>query len=208
MNPVLRLLMILSDNDIYDRCLEHNLVEPFKPNLIQPASIDVRLGNHFKIFQRDKTNVIDFRNPVDITKDVWVKDDEYFLLHPGEFALGVTYERLNIPSDLVGRLEGKSSIGRLGLFIHVTAGFIDPGFKGPVTLEMYGLHPLPLMLWPRMEIAQISFQQMVRPAAKPYNGRYQNAKGVESSKYGRDITDVLRDNRAREVFGMPTVEGG
>jgi dCTP deaminase len=173
--------MILSDGEI--NFYGDRLIQPFAPENVQPSSIDVRLGNDFKIFQRDSTTHIDFADPVDITKHIHIDDDEYFLMHPGEFALGVTAEVLTIPSNLVAALHGKSSVGRLGLMIHVTAGYIDAGFNGPVTLEMYSLHPLPAKLRPKMKIAQISFQRMSQPAINPYNGRYQFATGVESSKY-------------------------
>lgn len=181
--------MILSDYEIVElaRNTRNKFIVPYEHCNVQPASIDVRLGNDFKIFQRDSETVLDFNNPIDITKDVHVDNGDYFTLHPGEFALGVTREVVKMPTDIVGRLEGKSSIGRLGLFIHVTAGFIDPGFHGPITLEMYGLHPLPMMLYPGMLIAQLSFHRMSRAAAFPYQGRYQNAETVESSKYGKVI---------------------
>lgn len=160
------------------------MIEPYNVGQLEPASYDVRLGNDFKIFERDETPFIDLDDPADITKDVHVTDGDYFLLHPGEFALGVTLEVVHLPDNIVSRIEGKSSIGRLGVQVHVTAGFIDPGFNGPITLEMASHHPLPVKLRPGKLIAQLSFQFMDEPAAKPYNGRYQNATTVESSKYG------------------------
>lgn len=163
------------------------LIEPFTPEQVQPASYDVRLGNEFKIFERDHRTEIDLDDPADITKHVHIRDGDYFTLHPGEFVLGVTKEKVNMPDDLVSRIEGKSSVGRLGILVHVTAGFIDPGFRGPITLEMASLHPLPVKLRPGKLIAQLSFERMAQPAAEPYRGRYQDATGVESSKYGKAI---------------------
>lgn len=161
------------------------LIEPYTPEQVQPASYDVRLGNDFKIFERDHNTAIDLSDPVDITKHVHIRNGDFFTLHPGEFVLGVTQEFVNMPNDLVSRIEGKSSVGRLGILVHVTAGFIDPGFRGPITLEMASLHPLPVKLRPGKLIAQLSFERMASPAAQPYRGRYQNAQGVESSKYGK-----------------------
>lgn len=161
------------------------LIEPFNEDQVEPASYDVRLGNDFLVFERDETLAVDLDNPADITKKVHIPDGGYFLLHPGEFVLGVTRETLHMPNGLVARIEGKSSIGRLGLMVHVTAGYIDPGFNGPVTLEMTGLHPLPIQLRPGKLIGQISFHMMLHPAEKPYQGRYQGAQGVEASKYGQ-----------------------
>lgn len=160
------------------------LIEPFNPEQLSPASYDVRLGNDFKVFQRDDTESIDLKDPVDITKDVHIPDNGFFLLHPGEFILGVTKEVVNMPDDLVSRIEGKSSVGRLGLMVHVTAGYIDPGFVGAITLEMTGLHPLPIKLRPGKLIAQLSFHQMTSPAREPYKGRYQGDRTVASSRYG------------------------
>lgn len=179
--------MILPDHEIIKLCERSRgkrMIEPFTRDQVEPASYDVRLGNDFKIFQRDDKTAVDTRDPVDITKDVRVNDG-YFLMHPYEFALGVTFERVHMPNNIVGRIEGKSTIGRLGQMIHITAGYIDPGFEGNVTLELLSVHPLPVMLWPGMKIAQISFHEMKSPAAWPYQGRYQNATGVESSKYGQ-----------------------
>lgn len=159
------------------------LIQPYDEAQLQPSSYDVRLGNEFLAFERDATLAIDMRDPANITKKVVVSDGGYFLLHPGEFVLGVTKEVLHVPDNLVARIEGKSSVGRLGLMVHVTAGFIDPGFIGPITLEMACLHPLPIMLRPGKLIAQFSFERMESAAEKPYQGRYQGAKGVEASRY-------------------------
>ena len=186
--------MILNDEDIRSRC-EQGMVAPYRPANVQPASIDVSLGTEFKVFVPHAEGVVDLRAPVDITKHVKIPEDNCFVLHPGEFVLGVTEEAISMPDDLVGRVEGKSSLGRLGLIVHATAGFIDPGFRGPITLEMTNLMRLPLVLRPGKLIAQISFYLLTRPAEKPYNGRYQNAKTVESSRYGspkeRNASDTV-----------------
>lgn len=176
--------MILPDHLISELAQQRGLIEPFNPEQVAPASYDVRLGNDFKVFQRDATPYIDLEDPADITHDVHVADGEYFLLHPGEFILGVTKEIVNMPDNLVSRIEGKSSVGRLGLMVHVTAGYIDPGFRGAVTMEMAGLHPLPIKLRPGKLIAQLSFTEMTSAAAKPYQGRYQGDETVTSSRYG------------------------
>lgn len=178
--------MILADHQIADRCRTKSvsMIEPFDLRQVEPASYDVRLGNDFLVFERDHTPFIDLDKPADITKHVFINDGGYFLLHPGEFVLGVTAERINMPEDLVGRIEGKSSLGRLGLIVHATAGYVDPGFCGPLTLEMTCLHPLPIKLRPLYKIAQISFHEMSEPPVEPYKGRYQGAVSVEASRYG------------------------
>jgi dCTP deaminase len=162
------------------------MIDPFNQEQVEPASYDVRLSNHFKIFERDHNTAVDFDDPIDITKDVFIEDDGYFTLHPGEFVLGATVEHVFIPDNIVARIEGKSSVGRLGILVHVTAGFIDPGYIGPITLEMASLHPLPIKLRPDMLIGQLSFQWTSSPVEKPYTGRYQGATTVESSRYGKD----------------------
>lgn len=183
--------MILADHQIEALCdgrlSREPLVSPFIPENVQPSSIDVRLGSAFKVFQRDATQVIDLADPADITKTVEVAEDGHFLLHPGEFVLGHTIERLCVPSSLVARVEGKSSLGRLGLIVHATAGYIDPGFKGRVTLEMTCFHPLPIMLRPGALIAQISFHEMSSPPSMPYAGRYQGDDTVAASRYGQPL---------------------
>ena len=196
--------MILPDHEIRTLCkMEFRpMVHPFIEENLQPASLDVRLGNEFRVFERDDIAFIDMSKPVDITKGVEVPDDSFFTLHPGEFVLGVTMEHLDVPDNLVARIEGKSSLGRLGLIVHATAGYIDPGFIGPITLEMTCLHPLAIRLRPGMLIGQFSFQRMTSPATKPYRGRYQSASGVESSKYGKSMDQVDADRMADAVTNM------
>lgn len=185
-------MSVLPDHEIIMFCEDHGMITPFSVNQVEPASYDVRLGNDFRVFQRDNTACIDLAKPVDITKLVTIADGEIFTLHPGEFVLGVTAERVHIPDNMVCRIEGKSSIGRLGLMVHVTAGYIDPGFRGPITLEMACMHPLAIKLRPGMLIAQLSFHYTSSPAKQPYRGRYQDATTVESSRYGMDIDRMTR----------------
>jgi len=172
---------------IYEYEVETPLIDPYDPAQLSPASYDVRLGNDFRVFQRDETPYIDLDDPADITKHVHIDDNGYFLLHPGEFVLGTTYEIVQMPNNLVARIEGKSSVGRLGLMVHVTAGYIDPGFNGTVTLEMACMHPLPIKLRPGKLIAQLSFHEMTAAAEHPYEGRYQGDKTVVASRYDGSI---------------------
>jgi dCTP deaminase len=160
------------------------MIVPFTDSQVEPASYDVCLGNDFLVFERDDTPFIDMRNPKDITKNVTVLDNNHFTMHPGEFALARTAETVNIPIDLVARIEGKSSVGRLGMMIHITAGYIDPGFRGPITLELYCVHPLPVLIYPGDRIAQLSFHEMSSTPSRAYAGRYQDAESVQSSRYG------------------------
>lgn len=176
-------MSVLPDHEIDYLCRSATkLVQPFVPQNVQPASIDVSLHDEFLVFVPHGEAFIDLDSPVDITRSV--KTDR-FVLHPGEFCLGVTYEAVNMPDDLVSRIEGKSSIGRLGLAVHVTAGFIDPGFRGRVTLEMVNLSRLPIILRPGKLIAQLSFDRMESPAQRPYTGRYQDDLTVVASRYGK-----------------------
>jgi dCTP deaminase len=188
------------------RALGHSmaLVVPFRDGNVQPASIDLCLGSEFIIYEPHKQIYVDLANPVDESaKKVECDPERGFTLQPKEFILGVTEETVNLPNDIMGRLEGKSSIGRLGIMIHVTAGFIDPGFQGPLTLEICNLREIPVILRPGLAICQISFTHLAMPCSKPYNGRYQNAKGVEPSKlytdqHGPDYVPVAEQ---REGFG-------
>jgi dCTP deaminase len=199
--------MILNDREIRERG-EH-MISPFNPKQVEPASYDVRLGNHFRVFERDATPYIDLASPVDITKEVIIADEEHFMLHPGEFALGVTREVLSMPDDLVARIEGKSSVGRLGIMVHVTAGYIDPGFHGAVTLEMASLHPLPIMLRPGKLIAQLSFMLMMEPAERPYRGRYQGDTTVSPSRYAGEPVSAGDLTREQLVSSdLPVMPGG
>ena len=161
---------VLSDGTIR-RLVQDGLIviDPFDPEMIQPASIDVRLGNSFRVFHNHKVQAIDLAAPPsDLTEHVVIHDDEPFVLHPGEFVLGRTVEMVEIPDDIVCRIEGKSSIGRLGLIVHATAGFVDPGFKGSLTLEITNFNSVPIVLRPGLPIAQLSFMALDAPAQRPY----------------------------------------
>ncbi len=178
--------MILSDIDIRKVLQEDRVkIEPLFPDAIQPASVDLHLDNQFLIFKNTGHVCIDVRekNP-DLMEKVIIKKDQPFVLHPGEFALGVTMERITLSVDMVGRLEGKSSLGRIGIIIHATAGFIDPGNSLKPTLELHNIGSLPVKLYYQMAIAQIAFMPLSSPAENPYSrGRkYYGADVPQASK--------------------------
>ena len=162
--------MILSDRSINEAIASGRLgIDPFDPKLVQPSSIDVRLDNKFLVFRNTKRAFIDVKQPADdLMEMIEVGSEEPMFLHPHEFVLGSTIERVKMPDDLVGRLEGRSSLGRLGVVIHSTAGYLDPSFEGRVTLEISNLANLPIALYPGMRIGQISFSLMTTPADRPY----------------------------------------
>src|SRR5207237_5370332 len=181
--------MVLSDRTIA-RYLEEGRIEidPYDESLLQPSSVDVRVDLFFRVFHNNRYPYIDVREEQeDLTELVEVDDGTPFVLHPGEFVLGSTLERIRLPDDLVARLEGKSSLGRLGLLIHSTAGFIDPGWDGHVTLELSHVPNLPVTIYPGMKIGQISFMQMTEPAATPYGAdglgsKYKGQRGPTPSR--------------------------
>ncbi|WP_432542847.1 dCTP deaminase [Kineococcus sp. SYSU DK002] len=181
--------MLLSDRDIRAQ-LESGRVglDPFDPSMVQPSSVDVRLDRFFRLFDNHKYSVIDpAQEQPDLTRLVETAPDEAFILHPGEFVLGSTYEVVSLPDDISARLEGKSSLGRLGLLTHSTAGFIDAGFSGHVTLELSNVATLPITLWPGMKIGQLCFFQLSSPAQAPYGSdasgsRYQGQRGPTPSR--------------------------
>ncbi|MDC7123603.1 dCTP deaminase [Cellulomonas fimi] len=181
--------MLLSDRDIRAE-LESGRVglDPYEPAMLQPSSIDVRLDRFFRLFDNHKYPVIDPSvDQPDLTRLVEVEGGEPFVLHPGEFVLGSTYERVTLPDDVAARLEGKSSLGRLGLLTHSTAGFIDPGFSGHVTLELSNVATLPILLWPGMKIGQLCFFRLTSAAEQPYGSaaygsRYQGQRGPTASR--------------------------
>lgn len=184
MDPVL-----LSDRDISAELDSGRVVlDPYDPAMLQPSSIDVRLDRFFRLFDNHKYAVIDpALDQPDLTRLVEVDGDDPFVLHPGEFVLGSTFEQVTLPDDVAARLEGKSSLGRLGLLTHSTAGFIDPGFSGHVTLELSNVATLPITLWPGMKIGQLCFFRLTSPAMQPYgtgaNGsRYQGQRGPTASR--------------------------
>jgi dCTP deaminase len=192
--------VILSDRSIREAIASGRLgVDPFDPELIQPSSIDVRLDHRFLVFRNTKRAFIDVKEPADdLMELIEVGPEEPMFLHPHEFILGSTIERVRIPDDLVARLEGRSSLGRLGVVIHSTAGFVDPGFEGYVTLEISNLANLPIALYPGMRIGQLSFQNMTTPAERPYGpGRGSKYTGQRLPTASRLYLD-FRAARARE----------
>jgi dCTP deaminase len=182
--------VILSDRTLRELIESGRIVlEPFDPELVQPASVDVRLGNEFRVMRNSRLTHIDPFEPQQKLMDtVTVPNGEPFVLHPGEFALGHTAEIIGCPDDIVGIVNGKSSLGRLGIQVHATAGFIDPGFRGTVVLELSNVANLPILLRPGMKIAQMVFQRLDRPAERPYGhpdlkSKYQGQQGAVASKY-------------------------
>jgi len=182
--------VILSDRSIREAIAQKRIViDPFDESCLQPSSIDVKVSNLFRVFRNHTTAVIDVKkDPADLTELVEIPPDGVFMLHPGEFVLGSTVERVAIADDLVARVEGKSSLGRLGLLIHSTAGFIDAGFDGHITLELSNVANLPITLYPHMKIGQVSFMTMTTPADNPYGkgasgSKYQGQRGPTPSRY-------------------------
>lgn len=181
--------MILSDGSIREALDAGRIgIDPLADDAIQPSSVDVRLGGTFRVFANHRYPTIDVRHPQPDLTDLIEAGDGPFVLHPGEFVLGSTLERITLPSDIVARLEGKSSLARLGLVIHSTAGFIDAGFDGDVTLELSNVATLPILLYPGMKIAQFAFFMLDKPAENPYGSgtigsKYQGQSGPTASRY-------------------------
>ena len=182
--------MILSDRTIREQIAAGRItVEPLAERAIQPSSVDLRLDRFFRVFRNHTMGCIDVKeNLVSLTDLVEIDADGVFILHPGEFVLGCTLEQVALPDDLVGRLEGKSSLGRLGLLIHSTAGFVDAGWQGQLTLELSNVATLPITLYPGMKIGQISFIRMTTAADNPYGSqavgsKYQGQVGPIPSRY-------------------------
>ena len=187
--------MVLSDRTIRRQIDEGRIgIDPYDAELLQPSSLDVRVDRYFRVFRNSRYPFIDVKEPQEeLTELVEIDDETPFMLHPGEFVLGSTLERVQLPDDLVARLEGKSSLGRLGLLIHSTAGFIDPGSDGHVTLELSNVANLPITIYHAMKIGQLSFVQMTEPAATPYGAdglgsKYQGQKGPTPSRYYKNFT--------------------
>jgi dCTP deaminase len=181
--------VLLSDRDILAEIDAERIgLDPFDPAMIQPSSIDVRLDKFFRVFDNHKYPHIDpAADQSDLTREIEVEGDDAFILHPGEFVLGSTYELVTLPDDIAARLEGKSSLGRLGLMTHSTAGFIDPGFSGHVTLELANVATLPIKLYPGMKIGQVCYFKLTSPAENPYGSakygsRYQGQRGPTASR--------------------------
>jgi dCTP deaminase len=170
-------------------------IDPYDPSLLQPSSIDVRVDRYFRVFHNGRYPYIDVKQQQEeLTEEVEIGDERPFILHPGEFVLGSTLERITLPDDLVARLEGKSSLGRLGLLIHSTAGFIDPGWDGHVTLELSNVLNLPITIYQGMKIGQISFMQLSEPTSTPYGSaalgsKYQGQRGPTPSRYWQNFTE-------------------
>ena len=181
--------MLFSDQDIRKEIDAGRIaLEPYDPSMIQPASVDVRIDRFFRLFDNHKYPYIDpSQEQEDLTRLVEVAPDDPFILHPGEFVLGATYEKVTLPDNIAARLEGKSSLGRLGLLTHSTAGFIDPGFSGHVTLELSNMATLPIMLWPGSKVGQLCFFQLTSATEHPYGSgaygnRYQGQRGPTASR--------------------------
>jgi dCTP deaminase len=191
--------VLLSDRDIKSEIsLGRIKLEPYDAEMVQPASVDIRLDRFFRTFENHKYQFIDpAQEQEDLTRAVEVSPNEPFILHPGEFVLGSTYEVVTLPDDIAARVEGKSSLGRLGLLTHATAGFVDPGFSGHVTLELSNVANLPVTLWPGMKIGQLCFIKMSSASEHPYGSgvygsRYQNQRGPTASRSFKNfhITEI------------------
>ena len=181
--------MLLSDSDIRSYVASGRVrLKPWDPEMVQPSSVDIHLDRFFRLFDNHKYPVVDpAADQPELTRLVEVSADGEFVLHPGEFVLGATYERVTLADDVAARLEGKSSLGRLGLLTHSTAGFIDPGFSGHVTLELSNTATLPIKLYPGMKVGQLCFFQLSSAAEKPYGSgasgsRYQGQRGPTASR--------------------------
>ncbi len=187
-------MSVLADRDIRTELESGRVrIDPYDPADLQPSSVDLHLDRSFRVFRNNRYAFIDVRSPQpDLTELLRVADDEAFILHPGEFVLGQTVEWVELPDDLVARLEGKSSLGRLGLLIHSTAGYVDPGWKGNLTLELSNVANLPIALYFGMRIGQISFFRMSSPVERPYGSRglgskYQGQSEPTASAYHEDF---------------------
>lgn len=186
--------MILSDRDIRAQIEAGRIeIDPFTPDAVQPSSVDLHLDRRFRVFRNNRYPYIDVRQEQpELTEMLEINGDEPFVLHPGEFVLGSTLERVALPNDLVARLEGKSSLGRLGLLIHSTAGYVDPGWDGNLTLELSNVANLPIALYQGMKIGQISFQRLSSPVEIPYGderigSKYRGQRDPTASLYHRDF---------------------
>lgn len=181
--------MVLSDRSIAEVLASgHLVIDPIAEHALQPASVDIRLDRQFRVFRNHRESFIDVREPVeDLTEIETVENDEAFVLHPGEFVLGSTLERLTLPDNLVARVEGKSSLGRLGLLVHATAGYVDPGWDGHLTMELSNVANLPIKLYYAMKIGQLSFLELSTAAEHPYgspelHSKYQGQAGPTASR--------------------------
>lgn len=184
--------MILSDKDILLRIQKGEIkIQPFDKNCVQPSTVDLHLAPELRVFDNWQTGVVDVKEKVDVSRLVKI-GKEGFIVHPGEFLLGATVEKISLPDDIAAKLEGRSSLGRLGLIIHATAGYVDPGFSGWLTFELSNLSRLPIRIYSRMKIAQICFFQMSSKVLHPYGSKglgskYQGQKGPTASKSWMDF---------------------
>ena len=190
----IRPAVVLSDRTIRELLGEGRIVlDPYEESLLQPSSVDVRVDRWFRVFRNSRYPFIDVKTEQEeLTELVEIDEETPFILHPGEFVLGSTLERVRLPDDLVARLEGKSSLGRLGLLIHSTAGFIDPGWDGHVTLELSNVANLPITIYHGMKIGQLSFVQLSTAADRPYGtgalgSKYQGQQGPTPSRYWKNF---------------------
>jgi dCTP deaminase len=181
---------VLSDGTILRLVADGRIrIDPWDDAMVQPASVDLRLGDSFRVFHNHRASAIDLRQPPEnLTEEVVVPSEESFVIHPGEFCLGRTLEWVELPDDIVARIEGKSSLGRLGLIVHATAGFCDPGWQGTLTLELNNLTRVPIKLYPGLPIAQLSFMSLDRAALRPYGSpglgsHYQGQRAATESRY-------------------------
>jgi dCTP deaminase len=187
--------VVLSDSTIARLIGEGRIeIDPYDASLLQPSSVDVRVDRYFRVFHNARYPYIDVKHEQEDLTELVEIGEEPFILHPGEFVLGSTLERVRLADDLVARLEGKSSLGRLGLLIHSTAGFIDPGWDGHVTLELSNVANLPITIYHGMKIGQISFMQMSEPASAPYGAsrlgsKYQGQRGPTPSRYWKNFAE-------------------
>jgi dCTP deaminase len=193
--------VVLSDRTIL-RLLAAGRIEidPYDEALLQPSSVDVRVDRYFRVFRNNLYPYIDVKVEQEALTELVEVDDDPFVLHPGEFVLGSTLERVKLPDDLVARLEGKSSLGRLGLLIHSTAGFIDPGWDGHVTLELSNVANLPITIYPGMKIGQLSFMELTEPASTPYGAaklgsKYQGQRGPTPSRYWQNFSPAAENSK-------------
>jgi len=189
--------MILSDATIREEIRAGRIViDPFDEGCVQPSSVDLHVDSRFRVFANSRYPYIDVKQEMPgLTELVEMSEGEPFILHPGEFVLGATMERVQLPNDLVARLEGKSSLGRLGLLIHSTAGYVDPGWDGYLTLELSNVANLPITIYPGMKIGQISFFRLSTPAEFPYGSeaarsKYQGQRGPTASRFFEEFTDT------------------
>ncbi|MBI4216696.1 MAG: dCTP deaminase [Chloroflexi bacterium] len=201
--------MVLSDRTIKEEIAKSRIViEPYDEKMVQPASVDVRLDRKILVFRNSRRPYIDVRQEMDdLTEIVEIPGDNPFILHPGEFVLGSTLECLTLPDDLVSRLEGKSSLGRLGLLIHSTAGYVDPGWNGHLTLELSNVANLPITLYYSMKIGQLSFHRLSAPAENPYGSpalgsKYQGQREPTASRYFRDYSKPAPPQAGRADKGQ------